>query len=72
MLGENVLGSTIHFAEALRHQEEHGLPEWDAKGSVYVDLLGHRMVRFENSLPDIVSMAKPTRTFALYTYIPRI
>jgi hypothetical protein len=44
MLGENVLGTTGHFAEALKSQEADGLAEWDAQGSVYVDILGLHMV----------------------------
>lgn len=45
MLGENVLGATIEFAKALKEQETWELPDRDADGSVYFDLLGSKMVR---------------------------
>ena len=45
MLGENVVGTVREMGKQIRQQASHPLPAGDAEGSVFLDILGGRMVR---------------------------
>lgn len=44
MLGENVMGTVVELGKQLRAQAAQPLPAGDAEGSVFLDILGAKMV----------------------------
>ena len=44
MLGENVAGTVLELGKQIRQQASKPLPAGDAEGSVFVDILGTKMV----------------------------
>ena len=44
MLGENVVGTVLEMGKQIRHQASRPLPAGDAEGSVFLDILGAKMV----------------------------
>ena len=44
MLGENVVGTVLEMGKRIREQGSQPLPAGDAEGSVFLDILGAKMV----------------------------
>ena len=44
MLGENVVGIVLEMGKRIRDQASQPLPAGDAEGSVFLDILGYKMV----------------------------
>ena len=47
MLGENVVGTVLEMGRQIRQQASQPLPAGDAEGSVFLDILGGKMVHIK-------------------------
>lgn len=52
MLGDNVVGTVLEMGRQLKGQASQPLPAGDAEGSVFLDILGAKMVCTTSSPPD--------------------
>ncbi len=57
MLGENVVGTVMELGKHIRQQASQPLPAGDAEGSVFLDILGAKMVSF------LIPLFQPAKSF---------